>query len=144
MKNLQKRSLLILLYTMSSIYSSNLLPNSEFPSRQTNEYDYTISTIEKPMTDDTPYLDKPIAIWKTSKKNLYNDGITVILTSISTEKNMIVVTTEKWTTKNPSYFTSENAWSLRLPQVPHHRQATALTLIRLEALQKRKAEVSTP
>ena len=39
---------------------------------------------------------------------------------------------------------SENAWSLRLPQVPHHRQATALTLIRLGALQKRKDEVSTP
>lgn len=109
MKFLQKTVLLSLLCMITSICSIDHFPNSEFPSHETDTYHYEISKIEKPMTDQDAELDEPIKIWTNEKKNLYKSGIIRTERTVSTENNMIVVTTEKWTTKNSSYFTLDNA-----------------------------------
>lgn len=96
---------------MPSIYCSEFLSNSRFPSHETDEFNYVVSKVEKPMIG-VVQLDEPIQILETTTNHIYNSGITRKTITVSTEENVIIVTGETWTTKNPYYFRWNNVADL--------------------------------
>ncbi len=108
MKNIKTIGLLVLLCAFSLISSSSE-QNGKYKPYTTDEFIYTASKIERSMQADDAQLEKPIVIHQTTKNNIFNSGIVHTQLTVSTQKNQIILTTETWTTKNPSYFTAENA-----------------------------------
>ncbi len=108
MKNIKTIGLLALLCTFS-LFSSSSEQSDQFQPHTTDEFIYTIATVERPMQAGDVQFNTPVIISDTIKNNYFNSGIVRTKISESTQDDVIITSTETWATKNPSYLTWTNA-----------------------------------
>lgn len=83
--------------------------DTEFPQHNTDQYNYYIQVQEEMATEkDKISIQEPKIITNVLYNHYFNSGKTKIKITKSIQNDKIITTTEKWTTKNPSYLTWVN------------------------------------
>ncbi len=136
---IKKILLCIVLSIATSVASTDEKSNDYFLPYETETYHYTVSKIEKPK-DNNASLRFPVTLWEKKQENYYNTGLVRSTIKVSTTDDRIIITIEKWKTKNPSYLTFDNLQLLVPPTLLFHTeyktlsQALFITLITLHGL----------
>jgi uncharacterized membrane protein len=123
---IKKLLLCIVLSIATSVASTDEKSNDYFLPYETETYHYTVSKIEKPK-DNNASLRFPVTLWEKKNQNLYNTGFVRSTIKVSTINDRIIITIEKWKTKNESYRNFYNLYLLLSPTLLFHTENKILS-----------------